>query len=80
MNESAELGTRVAVIWILRGTYSGVPTYGPITNTRVHILGSSHYELHEGKILREWRIFDEVAIIAQIIAGRRDADPLELGK
>lgn len=74
VNESAELGTRVAVIWALRGTYCGVPTYGPVTDTAVNILGSSHFELHEGKVLREWRIFDEVAILAQIMAARRSAE------
>lgn len=71
VNESDELGTRVAVIWVLRGTYNGVPTYGPVTNTKVNILGSSHFELRDGKVLREWRIYDEVAILAQIHAGRR---------
>ena len=68
--ESPELGLRVAVIWVLRGSYCGVPTYGPVNNAPVHILGSSHFELQEGRVLREWRIYDEVAIIAQIMAGR----------
>ena len=73
VNDSAELGTRVAVIWVLRGRYCGVPTYGPVTNSPVHILGCSHYELHEGRVLREWRVYDEVAILAQIIAVRATA-------
>ncbi len=68
--ESADFGTRVAVIWVLRGSYCGAPTYGPLTRSPVHILGASHFELHDGKILREWRVYDEVAIIAQIIRGR----------
>ncbi len=77
VNESAELGTRVAVIWVLRGSYRGVPTYGPLTDSAVNVLGASHFELHEGKILREWRIFDELAILAQIMAARASgpADP-----
>lgn len=70
--ESAELGTRVAVFWVLRGTYCGVPTYGPLTDSRVHILGASHFELQDGKILREWRLFDEIAVMSQIIAARGD--------
>ncbi len=68
--DGPELGLRVAVIWLLRGTYSGVPTYGPITRTKVNVLGASHLELRDGKVLREWRLFDEVAILAQIHAGR----------
>jgi predicted ester cyclase len=68
--DGPENGLRVAVIWLLRGTYGGVPTYGPITRTPVNVLGASHFELRGGKVLREWRIFDEIAILAQIHAGR----------
>ncbi len=70
INDSPELGMRVGVIWVLRGTYSGVPTYGPPTGTAIHVLGASQFELHEGKILREWRIYDEIAVLAQIMAAR----------
>jgi len=68
--DGPELGLRVAVLWLLRGTYSGVPTYGPITRTPVNVLGCSHFEMRDGKILREFRIIDEIAILAQIHAGR----------
>jgi len=69
VNDSSDLGLRIATIWALRGTYCGVPTYGPITRTPVNILGSSHFELRDGRVLREFRIYDEVAAIAQIIRG-----------
>jgi len=65
---SPDLGLRVAAIWLMRGTYSGVPTYGPVNNAPVMVLGSSHFEFRRGKIIREWRMFDEIAIIAQIAA------------
>lgn len=68
--DGPELGLRMAVIWLLRGSYCGVPTYGAPTRTPVNVLGASHYELRDGKILREWRIFDEIAVLAQIHAGR----------
>ncbi len=68
--DGPENGLRVAVIWLLRGSYCGVPTYGPPTRTPVNVLGASHMELRDGKILREWRIYDEIAILAQIHAGR----------
>ncbi len=68
--DGPELGLRVGVIWVLRGTYSGVPTYGPPTNTPIHVLGASQFEMHDGKILREWRIYDEIAVLAQIMAAR----------
>lgn len=68
--EGEELGLRIACLWVLSGTYSGVPLYGPPTRTPVKILGISHYEMHEGRILREWRVYDEIAVMAQIAAGR----------
>ena len=67
VHHSPDLGTRVAAIWLLRGTYSGVPVYGPVNQAPVKILGSSHFEFRRGKIIREWRMFDEIAVIAQIV-------------
>jgi predicted ester cyclase len=65
--EGDELGTRVAVIWLLKGTYRGVPFYGPVNGAPVTILGASHFEVQDGKLLREWRVFDEIAVMAQIL-------------
>ena len=36
----------------------------------VNMLGCSPFELRDGRILREFRIVDEIAILAQIHAGR----------
>ena len=66
-HRSDDLGLRIGVIWLLRGTYCGVPAYGPVNGAPVRILGSSHFEFRRGKVIREWRMFDEIAIIAQII-------------
>ncbi|MEO7242721.1 MAG: ester cyclase [Variovorax sp.] len=73
VNESPDLGLRIAVIWTLHGTYSGVPLYGPTTRKPVKIMGASHYEMRDGKILREWRLYDEIAVLAQIIQARNAA-------
>ncbi len=70
VNESPDLGLRIAAIWVLHGTYSGVPFYGPPTHTPVKVLGASHYEVRGGKILREWRIYDEIAVLTQIMQAR----------
>jgi hypothetical protein len=66
---SPDLGLRIGVIWLLRGSYSGTPLYGPTNKAPLNILGSSHFEFRQGKLVREWRIFDEIAMIAQILAG-----------
>jgi predicted ester cyclase len=71
--ESEELGTRIAAIWVLHGTYSGVPLYGPSTGTPVKVLGATHFEVVGGKILREWRLYDEIAVLTQIVSARQSA-------
>lgn len=66
---SPDLGLRIGVIWLLRGTYSGAPVYGPTNKAPVRILGASSFEIRRGRIIREWRIYDEIAVIAQIRQG-----------
>ena len=73
--EEPGFGLRVAAIWLLRGTYCGVSTYGPITRTPIRVLGASHFEIIDGRVLREWRLFDELAILTQIIGGTSSASP-----
>ncbi|MFM0591820.1 nuclear transport factor 2 family protein [Paraburkholderia dilworthii] len=70
-NTSRTAGVRVAAVWVLTGTYSGNPVFGPVTHSPVSILGISHFELTDGRIRREWRGYDEIAIRAQIIQARR---------
>lgn len=72
VNTAPEQGTRIGVLWRLTGTYSGAPLYGEVTDSPVEILGSSQFLLRGGKIIREWRVFDEIAVLAQIARARGD--------
>ncbi len=72
VNTADEQGTRIGVLWRLTGTYDGAPLYGPVTNSPIEILGSSQFLLRKGKILREWRVFDEIAVMAQVAKARGD--------
>lgn len=72
VNTAPEQGTRIGVLWRLSGTYDGVPTYGPVTGSPIEILGSSQFLLRKGKIIREWRVFDEIAVMAQVAKARGD--------
>lgn len=75
IHENDEIGKRAAVIWMLRGTYCGAPFYGPANGAPIAILGASHFEIEHGKLAREYRVYDEIAVMAQILAhgGREDA-------
>lgn len=69
-NDDPFFGRRVALVWVLRGTYSGVPAYGPATGCPVEVLGASHFLLRDDRVYREWRVFDEVALLSQIERSR----------
>nr|MDQ6897826.1 ester cyclase [Actinomycetota bacterium] len=65
-------GLRISVLWKMTGTYEGRPLYGAVTNQGVDLLGVSQFLIQEGRIIRERRVFDEVALRAQINASRGD--------
>lgn len=71
VNESADLGMRIAAVLTMHATYSGVPLYGAPTRTPVSIMGITHFEMRDGKILREWRLYDEIAVLTQIMRARQ---------
>lgn len=66
-------GLRVAVMWRLVGSYCGVPRYGAPTGGPIEILGHSHFHLRGDRVYREWRIYDEVAVMSQIARHRGTA-------
>lgn len=74
VHTSPDRGTRASVLWRLCGTYSGMPVYGPAGGESVEIMGVSQYELERGRVRREYRVLDELAVLAQIEAGRRRRD------
>jgi predicted ester cyclase len=70
-------GLRVAVLWTMHGTYRGIPAFGPLTGRPVTVLGVSQFLIQEGRIVKEVRVYDEIALRAQINAGRGDGPPVE---
>jgi predicted ester cyclase len=63
-------GVRVGVVWTLRGRYDGAAAFGPLTGNPVQLLGASQFLLQDGRVVREVRVYDEVALRAQINGGR----------
>ncbi|MDN3310321.1 ester cyclase [Microbacterium oryzae] len=70
-------GLRVAVTWKFLGGYVGKANYGPLTGKPVDVLGISQFTFHKGKLVKEVRLWDDIALRAQI-AGMRGDEPLEL--
>ena len=44
--------------------------YGKKTNSRLNIIGINHAELNEYGVIKEWVLFDEVAIWKQILMNK----------
>jgi len=65
-------GLRVAVTWTLRGDYVGTPDFGPLTGSPVEVLGVSQFLVHGGRLVKESRVYDEIAIRTQISSARGD--------
>ncbi|GAA1180547.1 ester cyclase [Nesterenkonia xinjiangensis] len=67
-------GLRVAVTWKMTGTYSGMDHFGPLTGKPVDVLGISQFLIRDGRIEREVRVYDEIALRSQINSTRGDGD------
>ena len=59
---------RVAMRWRIVGTHAGGGRYGAATHKPVEVLGITHAEVFEGRVLREWVMVDEVALWMQLLA------------
>lgn len=68
-------GLRVAVVWKFVGDYNGAPNYGPLTGKPVDVLGISQFTFHNGALVKEVRLWDDIALRAQI-QGQRDDEPV----
>ena len=59
---------RASIRWFLEGMHSNdSDDYGKKTNSKLFIMGINHVELNKDGIIREWVLFDEVAIWKQIL-------------
>jgi len=60
-------GRRVALRWRFQGTHLGPGWYGDPTGRRVSLPGMTHLEERDGQFVREFSIFDEFALLKQIV-------------
>ncbi|NYI78909.1 ester cyclase [Nocardioides panzhihuensis] len=70
IDDHPQRGQRAAVVWLLEGTYSGYDVFGPATGLPIQLLGASQLVLEHGRIVREFRVYDELALAIQIEQGR----------
>ena len=64
-----EGGIKVAVRWIMEGHHIGyglLHELGAPTGKRVQVMGMTHYHYKDGKIVDEWRVYDELSLSMQV--------------
>jgi predicted ester cyclase len=59
-------GYRVASRWTLIGTHDGPSMYGTPTGKPVNIMGITHHVVKGGRFVKEWTVFDELALLKQL--------------
>ncbi|GMG87943.1 ester cyclase [Biformimicrobium ophioploci] len=64
-------GDYVAVRWTIAGTHTGNGRWGDASGAPVLILGESQYKLQNGKVVEEWLVYDELAVLTQIERARQ---------
>ena len=57
--------------WSATATHAGDGLYGPATHQPVTIWGITQHEIKDGRIQREWMLFNELDLKMQIVAARR---------
>ena len=67
--QSVEGGEKIAVRWVLDGHHLGYGTLGAPTGHRLFVMGMSHYHIVDGKIVDDWCVYDELALLTQIKLG-----------
>jgi predicted ester cyclase len=75
--ESEEGGHKVAVRWILEGHHLGhgiLKHLGEPSGQRLQVMGISHLHVRDGRVLEEWRLYDELALMVQVRLGRMQAE------
>jgi len=66
--DESDKNPRASIRWFLEGLHSNdSEDYGKKTNSKLFIMGINHVELNQDGIIREWVLFDEVAIWKQIL-------------
>jgi predicted ester cyclase len=64
-----EGGTKVAVRWVMSGHHLGygvLHELGTPTGKAVQVMGMSHLHYKDGRVVDEWRVYDELSLLVQV--------------
>ncbi len=64
-----EGGEKIAVRWVMDGHHLGHGPIGAPTGQRVFVMGMTHFHVRDGKVVDEWVVYDELAMLTQVKLG-----------
>jgi predicted ester cyclase len=70
-NEREGRPIAVAVRWRAKGIHGFSGRYGQPTGRPLEILGITHVEFQDDRVVREWHLIDDVAIWMQLLSPRK---------
>ena len=56
--------------WSAMGTHSGAGIYGDPTNRPVQLWGITQHEIVDGRIVKEWMLFNELDLMMQLASNK----------
>lgn len=62
-------GYITSVRWSIVGSHRGNGIYGELTNRPIRMWGISQHLIREGRIIEEWMIFNELALLSRFSPG-----------
>ncbi|MXW84629.1 MAG: ester cyclase [Boseongicola sp. SB0673_bin_14] len=65
-------GWLVSTRWSADGTHSGATIYGEPTGKRCQIWGITQWRIRDGRVVREWQLFNEFDLMMQIARARNE--------
>ncbi|MDJ0929410.1 MAG: ester cyclase, partial [Gammaproteobacteria bacterium] len=69
--EGSEHTRQVALVWRMIGRHDGPGLTHEPSGVRLQVLGISQFLLRAGRIVEEWTLFDELALLKQIFVAQR---------
>lgn len=67
---SEEGGEKIAVRWVMEGHHLGYGMLGAPTGHRLFVMGITHLHVVNGKVVDDWTVYDELAMLTQIKLGQ----------
>ncbi len=63
---NAREGYLIAIRWSMLGTHRGNGRYGAPTGREINLWGITHWVIEDGKVTKEWTMFNEFGVLMQI--------------